>query len=269
MSWLWELIRQIIAWLTGEVEAVKLAKRACMPLFYTDLNGKLAATWDYTAKSEAERKHCREYIRNLTTDDEQPAILFLICNVSPEVIADAARECCEDEIAVFGTLYVDDPDSARPKLPRWWEIEDHVETWKAVHKKAGKYFTGLILSIETNEQAESATHIAGCISVMRDVFPGAQYYGTHLEFNGASQASSYRWTGGDSTPSNVNVIIVELCDPAKGDAIGLNGIKNIYNKLAAAEKKPFAAQEYSLHPGGMIYIQQHEWLRSQKPWGAG
>lgn len=241
--------------------------------------GNIAATWDYLSKSEAGKKKCREEIKATTKSGEIPAITFLISrngesgplgtfpNITDDQINQAKemiKELVEEGIAVFPCLYVDDPSGS---IPKWWEIEKHMNSWIRVNNGIKKYVTGYILSIETNEKANSKNHIEGSITAMRAYMAGVDYYGTHMEFG---KRGRYTWTGGGTTPNNADIIILELWDPHKGDAMGLNGVKNRYNHI-----KPRVGilrliwQEWNLNPNGSINKQQREWLKSKKEWGVG
>ena len=285
----------------SEPSAIKINKPVSMPLFYDNGGVRSASdsfmqeryfskrnittrgldgTWNYLSKSEAGRKKCREQIKAATKSGEIPAITFLISrngesgplgsfpNVTDDQINQAKeliKELVKDGIAVFPCLYVDDPSGS---MPRWTEIEKHAPSWARVHNGIGKYVTGYVLSIESNELANNAEQIRGCINVIRVYMPGVDYYGTHLMWGASGR---YTWTGGSSTPSNADFILLEApWHPNQGDAQGLRGIQNLYNNV-----KPRVGglrliwHEYNLNPGGTIIQQQREWLKTKDEWGVG
>ena len=284
----------------GDPSAIKIDKPISMPLFYdnggiraadspylqqkyfsTVKAGNVDATWNYLNKSEAGRKKCRDEIKAVTKSGEIPAITLLIStdgcagplngfpNVTDEQISQATtmiKELVKNGIAVFPCLYVDDPSGS---MPIWNAIEKHMAVWTRIHNGIGKYVTGYVLSIETNERANNAEEIRGCINVIRVAMPGVDYYGTHMMFG--NSGGRYSWTGGSSTPSNADFILLEApWHPAQGDAQGMNGIQNLYNNV-----KPKVGalrliwDEYNLNPNGNINKQQREWLKTKGEWGVG
>ena len=287
-----------------EPSAIKIDKPISMPLFYDNGGVRLASkanensymqcryfsnikassldgTWNYLSKSEAGRKKCREQIKAVTKSSEIPAITFLLSrngesgplggfpNVTDDQINQAKeliKELVEDGIAVFPCLYVDDPSGS---IPRWTEIEKHASTWARVHNGIGRYVTGYVLSIESNELANNVEQLRGCINVIRVYMSGVDYYGTHMMFGNSS--GRYSWTGGSSTPSNADFILLEApWHPNQGDAQGLTGIQNLYNNV-----KPKVGglrviwHEYNLNPPGPINLQQRDWLKTKDEWGVG
>jgi len=294
-----------------EPSAIKIDKPISMPLFYDNggirsinedsyINkkyfsakkflgitissvkaGNVDGTWNYLNKSEAGRKKCRNEIKATCKDGEIPAISFLIStdgcggplsgfpNVTDEQISQAKaliKELVQEEIAVFPCLYVDDPYGA---MPKWWEIEKHMTSWSRINSQIGRYVTGYVLSIESNEKANNKGHLEGCINAMKAYMPGAYFYGTHMMFGNTS--GRYSWTGGSSTPSNADFILLEApWHPAQGDGQGLRGIQNLYNNV-----KPKVGtlrliwHEYNLNPNGTINKQQRDWLKTKGEWGVG
>lgn len=288
----------------GDPGAIKIDKPISMPLFYEnagirsldegsyldkkyfsgvagvkDSTRGVDSTWNYLNKSADGRKKCRDEIKAATKSGEIPAITFLIStegcggplsnfpNVTDEQINQAAeliKELVKEGIAVFPCLYVDDPSG---NIPNWTKIEQHMAAWTRIHKGIGKYVTGYALSIESNELANNTEQIRGCINVIRVSMPDVDYYGTHMEFGASGR---YSWTGGATTPSNADFILLETWDPHKGDAMGLNGMINKYNNI-----KPRTGalkliwQEYNLNPNGNINKQQREWLKTKGEWGVG
>jgi len=280
MSFIAVFIAWLISFLTGNPRAIQVDGNVIMPLFYIDLNGKIASTWNYLSKSKAEQQHCRNEIKRVAVDGEQPAITFLLSHAGEDggiwsnfpvinqpnldTAVDAIKELVNDNIAVFPCLYTDDA------LPRWWEIWKHVDVWKVIHENIGRYVSGYILSIETNEQVISLAQLQDCIERMKSAMPGAQYYGTHLEYNAKSGNSNYRWAGGNTTPSNANLILVELWQPQSGDARGVQGVKILYSDIVAHEPNmKLCIHEYTFNPPGDICRQQREYLRNRNPWGVG
>ena len=281
--------------------AIKINKPISMPLFYDNGGvrsvsdnlsyvqqkyfsnikaGNLDGTWNYLNKSEAGRKKCREQIKAATKSGEIPAITFLIStegcagplsgfpNVTDEQIAQTkvlVKELVQEGIAAFPCLYVDDPYGS---MPVWTQIEQHIAVWTRIHNGIGRYVTGYVLSIETNEKANNVEQIRGCINVVRVAMPGVDYYGTHLMWGASGR---YSWTGGSSTPGNADFILLEApWHPNQGDAQGLRGIQNLYNNV-----KPRVGglrliwHEYNLNPNGSINLQQREWLKTKGEWGVG
>ena len=106
---------------------------------------------------------------------------------------------------------------------------------------------------------------------MKNIMPGVEYYGTHLQWH--ANNGSYAWLGSvnKTTPKNVNMLLVENSwDPHKGDAVGLQGMKNEYTVIKQREPTlKLIIHEYNLNPSGNVYKAQKEWLRTQKPFGVG
>jgi len=240
----------------------------------------IRATWDYMKKTEEERKFLRDYIKNRTLPDETPAITFIltpyeenghtipddmsgVSNDALNVIRAMCEENVKDGIAVFLCLYVDD------HAPRWMDINNHREVWKKVHKKVGDIVNGYILSIEANEKATSKGHIENCVNIIREVMPGADYYSVHLQWK--ANNGRYCWTGGATTPTNINVVWVEYSwNPDRGDAVGLGGLKNEYGAINHNNQQiDLVHQEWNLKAGGSIEAAQRAYLRSQRAWGIG
>jgi hypothetical protein len=287
--------------------AIKINKPVSMPLFYdnggvrsiandstndyiynryfANIKGvkasNLDSTWNYLSKSDAGRKKCRDDIKSNTKSGEIPAICFMIStegcagplsgfpNVTDDQIAQAKamiKEALEDGLAIFPCLYVDDPSGS---IPVWTKIEQHMAVWTRIHNGIGRYVTGYALSIESNELANNAEQIRGCINVIRVAMPGVAFYGTHMMFGQTS--SRYSWIGGSSTPSNADFILLEApWHPNQGDAQGMSGIQNLYNTL---KPKTGALKliwhEYNLNPNGNMNHQQRDWLKTKGEWGVG
>jgi hypothetical protein len=280
---MWEFIKKYIlfGWLWdngGETDKVEIGDHIFMPLFCR-IASRVVGTWDYMARNDAERKQMRDYIKTNAAPGETPAITYCLTpyNVNGHTIDDDMRDVtsfalgviramCEelvnDGIAVFLCLYVDDA------APRWMNIADHRKVWQKVHKEVNGLASGYILSIETNEKAIFKADIENSIAVMREVFPGAEFYGTHLQWGAGGR---YRWTGGSSTPSNANIIFVENSwDPHKGDAAGVYRIRSEWQSIRAAEQRvKLVAHEYNINAGGAIEKAQRAELRSQGIWGIG
>lgn len=258
---------------------IKIGEHCYMPLFYRAQSGAVAMTWDYLSKPEYERAHLRETIKAGARSGETPAICFCLTpqNINAGVILDnmtvtdemleylenRCRELVSEGIAVFLCLYVDD------SAPRWMEIEKHREVWKRVHKRIGKYVSGYILSIETNEYANSVTHIDGRLKVMRDAMPGADYYGTHLQWK--ANNGRYSWNSSIGLPASANLILVEFSfDPHKGDMVGVQAVKNeCYDIQRCNPVLRWVAHEINTNVGSVTCEAQREFLRQQNIWGVG
>jgi len=283
---MWKWIVSFIKALFGietEPKAIQCKEHVCMPLFYVGENGKPEGTWNYFSKTAAERAHCRAQIKATAVDGETPAICFcltpsdisgniwsafpVINQPNLDTVKEIIVETIEDGIACFPCLYVDDPFGA---MPRWWEISLHTAAWRAVNDNLGDLFSGVVLSIETNERASSVGHMSGCIKVMISCFPDLQFYATHLQWMGRGK-SGYVWKGGASTPKEINLLLVENSwDPHRGDAAGIGGMSREYAAIKNATgdiKKIW--HEYNLNPGGAICQEQREYLRSEDEFGVG
>lgn len=299
---IWEWIKSLFG--GDKDKAIKLGDKVFMPLFYnyTSVSAleeavfkqsyiynkyfkaaatNIRATWDYMNKNEAERKFLRDFIKANAVNGETPAMTWCLSpygvngNTIPDnmssvsvdalnVIEARCKEAVKDGIAVFLCLYVDDA------VPRWFEIEKHKAVWKKVHDRVGYLVTGYVLSIETNEYANNVGHIEGCINVMRSVMSGVDHYTTHLQF-AAKNSHGYEWIGSTnkSTPKNITMLLVEMSwDPHKGDAVGVQGVKNEY--AAIKQREPslrLIVHEYNINSMSATGKAQREWLRTQSPFG--
>jgi len=281
-------LKKILEWIKSlfnkdELYAIKIKNSVSMPLFYKNQEvAKIDSTWNYNAKNDSERKALIKYIKSMQKSNETSAITFCLTpsdvsgglidnkmeNINETVLnklVENMKELVRAGIAIFPCLYVDDC------APRWYNIKEHTAIWSKIHEKIRNYVTGYILSIETNEEAKSLSQIEDCIYTMRITMPGVDYYGTHLQWH--SNNGKYSWIGSTnhSTPKNVNVLLVETSwDPRKGNAVGLQGLKNEY--LAIKQREPnlnLIIFEYNMDPEGNIYKEQREWLRTQNPFGVG
>jgi hypothetical protein len=281
---LWELIINAIRGRSSDsIAKVNLGDRVFMPLFLIDQDGDIASTWNYLAQSDAARKHLRAYLKANAAKGETPAITFLLtprnCNnglVEDDMAAvsdsglNMLRSRCEelaaDGIAIFPCLYNDDPEK---DMPKWWEISQHVGIWKKVHEKIGDLVNGWLLAIENNERAASRQDIEARLSVMHGCLPGADYYGTHLQWR--SDNGKYCWANSAGTPANLNLILVENSwDPHHGDAAGLDKFKTeIRAILGQAAGLKLVGHEYNLNANSNIALQQRAHLRETSIWGVG
>lgn len=265
----------------SDPRAVRLGGRLFMPLFYLDLRNKIASTWNYLAKELTEQQHCRARIKALCANGETPAITFLVTTgeggnlwlsfpgVLNEPAVDAAasamRELCADGIAVIPCLYVDDPSGS---MPRWWEIASHRDGLKQLHERIGRYVSGYLVSIEQNERARDVYQIEDAIEAMQSAMPGAQVYGTHLQWTGGG---SYRWQGGRSTPANAGIIVAEASwQPQQGDSRGVDGVRRDIDAMAGnVDMSKIVYQEFNINPTSETNAKQREFLRSRAMWGQG
>ena len=280
MSFLNAIIDWIMRLLFDVIKPVKIGDHIFMPLFYKNLTGALDTTWNYMSKSDAEKQHLRNYIKANVKSGETKATCFCLTpqNINGGLIDDKTltvtdgmlgyleskcKELIEDGIAVFLCLYVDD------SAPRWFAIESHKALWARIHGKVGKCVTGYILSIETNEYANSMSHIEGCINVMRSVMPGAAWYETHLQW--VANNGKYIWNSITNLPKNADLILAEYSwDPHKGDAVGLENFKNEYFTIQKANPTlKFVSHEYNLNVGSAVFEAQRAFLRAQGAWGIG
>jgi hypothetical protein len=288
MNWLADIFKSIINFITEligigpviEPTPIKIGSRCYMPLFTRKANGAVSGTWEYLALPDPDKKAIRAYLKTNAKSGETPAITFCLTpsNVSggflPNSMAgvDAAQldrlenECktlIKDGVAIFLCLYVD------ASAPWWMQIEAHKGIWSQVHGRTCKYASGVILSIETNEQAANLGHIEGCINVMRSAMPGLDYYGTHLQWHGAGKG--YAWTGSNGTPRNVNIILAEYdLDLAKADAIGVQVFKNQFGAIrAACGGVKWVSHEYNLNAGSSVNRACEQYQRDNGVWGIG
>lgn len=279
---IWEWIKSLFGGNGNKIKKVEIGNRIFAPLFLRNLSGGVIATWAYMSQNDSERKNIRNQIKSKAVSGETPAITFILTpynenghtipddmsNVSDNAL-NTIRAMCEelvkDDIAIFLCLYVDD------HVPFWMEIgkNNHIEIWKKVHNKVGDIINGYLLSIETNEKATSKGHIEGCINVMRNAMPGADYYSTHLQW--IANNGRYSWIGGNTTPNNINLVWVEYSwDPRNGDAVGVEKMKNEYGAINHNNQNiNLVHQEYNLNSGSATEGLQRAYLRSQRAWGIG
>ncbi|MDD5417152.1 MAG: hypothetical protein PHU12_04215 [Candidatus Aenigmarchaeota archaeon] len=254
---MWQWLVEMILRLFGiEPDKVSIKGRVSMPLFYPKDGGGVCMTWDYLNKTEHQQDVCRWWIKHLTADGETPAIAFLLSppqeagtiflpwptvhEANLELATQAIKKCVDDGIAVFPVLYTDD------KAPWWYDIRK--VCWSQVHESIGKHVNGYILSIETNEVAQSVGQIQDCIAAMEEQMPGVEYYGVHLQWN---KTGRYRWLGGDSTPFNANLILAETSwHPRDGDKAGFEKLK--------AETQAIIAN----NPNTKICLHEYNWSNS-------
>jgi len=275
----------IVSWFRGgEVKAVKIiGKKLCMPLFYPGVSGGTDGTWNYLSKSETDRKYCRDQIKAVAVRGEQPAIAFLlspsdeagrIWNPFPalnqsalKLVREAMRELCEENIAVFVTLYNDDPAGS---MPKWWEIESYKVAWGEAWKEVGQYVSGCILSIESNERTSSVGQLQHRIQIMSEAMPGAQIYGTHMAYLGRG-LPGYQWASVATTPVNAGIILVENSwQPQAGDSAGVEGVRREWDGAAKlVDMRKVVWHEYNYNPGGETCKAQREFFRSREQWGVG
>lgn len=262
-----------------EPERVKIKGHAFMPLFIREGNGP-RGTWEYLALSDDLRANVRAQIKAGVGEDETPAISFCLtpagvsgglCDDKMLAVTDDALAVLETKllelinagIALFPCLYTDNA------VPRWKEIAAHKTIWKRVHGKIGHLVTGWILSGETNEEAQNVEEIRAAIADMKEVCPGADYYGTQLQwkaFNGR-----YSWNSAASTPRGADVILAEASwDPHKGDAVGVDGLAREQAEMVRAGLGALIVwHEYNITPWSAMAGQQRKYLRGQNVWGIG
>jgi len=259
-----------------QVKPVKIGGHCYMPLFY-NISGSIKMSWDYLRFPDSEKKLIRKQIKAGAASGETPAICFCLTpegsngglmlnnmlSVSDDALDWLELECkalVRDGIAVFPCLYVDD------SIPRWWDIEKHAAIWTRVHGRICKYVTGYILSIETNEAANSKAHIEGCINAMRAYMPGVAFYGTHLQWKSGGQ---YSWTGGSSTPTNANIILAEYSWNPHNN-VGIQAFKNQYNEIVQANLiLKWVSHEYCVDFGSAFVKEAKKFQRAQGAWGVG
>ena len=277
INWITEFWNWLLSLFSGkETQPIKIGEHCYMPLFPSNATHGIMMTWGYLSWTDAKKKACRDAIKAGALPGETPAITFCLTphNINGGLVEDSmlavgddaldwlelkCKELIEDGIAVFPCLYVDDA------APRWWEIEKHVAVWKRVHERIKKYVTGYILSIETNEHANNVAHIDGCMVVMRSVMPGVDFYGTHLQWKSGGR---YSWNGGN-VPKSANIILAEFSwDPNKGDAVGLQPVKNeFYDIQRANPALKWVAHEINVNADSATGKAQTAWLRSAGAWG--
>jgi hypothetical protein len=277
--WAW-----ILSLFGGEPKAIRITgKTLCMPLFYPRHGGGVDGTWNYLSKSPAAQKYCREQVKAVAVRGEQPAITFLLApsneagniwapfpNLDPAAVARAKaaiRELVEDGIAVLVTLYNDDPSGS---MPRWWEIDRYVSVWAQLWLEIRRYVSGCILSIESNEHTSNVKQLQHCIYCMAQAMPGAEAYGTHLQWKGGGQGG-YRWNSAAATPNNATILLVENSwQPQAGDRVGVSGVRREWDEVRAAV--PLAKviwHEFNYNPRGPVDQAQRAFFRSRDQWGVG
>jgi hypothetical protein len=281
---IWDWIRRLFGW-RPEPTAIRIAdgQHVYMPLFYAKANGQAEGTWNYLALDDAHRAQCRAQILAGAVDGEVPAITFCLTPndltfglwgtfpaLNPDglpVLRVRLEELIADGIAAMPCLYIDDPVGS---MPRWWDIAKQPDCWRAIHDAIGHLVTGYILSIESNERTSSVHQLASCVDTLRTLMPGVQYYGTHLQWQGAGQ-NGYRWTGNTSTPTNLDIILVETTwHPMQGDRVGVDGLsKELTGVVRACPGKRLVIHEYNLNPAGVVCAKQRYYLRGQGVWGVG
>jgi hypothetical protein len=277
MTWLTEIWNRILSLFGVNPSAITIGDHVYMPLFPWDAAHKIMMTWDYLAWPDEKKKACRDVIKAGAKSNETPSItmcltpsgctsgmiddkMLTVTDGMLDLLEQKIVELLKDGIAVFPCLYVDDA------VPRWFEIEKHQAIWRRVHGRIGKYVTGYILSIETNEQASNVGHIRGCINAMREYMPGADFYGTHLQWKAGGR---YSWTGGSSTPSNANIILVETPNnPHNGDAYGVWAVVRDCNEIKnACPGLKIVMHEFNVNSQSAVGKAQTEALRKVDAWG--
>lgn len=259
----------------GGAKAVDIKGKLFSPCFLRDADNDVVGCWEYLSREPKHQAAYRAWLKSHAVKGETPALA--IC-LSPSDVAggiwrrfpdefdepklaaaiEALKAMCADGIAVLATLYVDDNE------PRWWEIGSHRAGWAKLHERIGRYVSAYLLSIETNERTghHDRGRIEAAIAVMREAMPGAQAYGTHLQFLGGT----YRWDAAVWTPRNADLVLVEApWDPHQGDAKGTGGIRDMMDHMGAAglvgQYGRLVMQEYNLNAGGRIEAEQRAYLR--------
>jgi hypothetical protein len=261
----------------GGAKAVDIKGKLFSPCFLRDADNDVVGCWEYLSREPKHQAAYRAWLKSHAVKGETPALA--IC-LSPSDVAggiwrrfpdefdearlaaaiEALKALCAAGIAVLATLYVDDPSGPE----RWWEIREHQSGWTRLHERIGKYVSAYLLSIETNERTwhHDRGRIEAAIDTMRAAMPGAQAYGTHLQFLGGT----YRWDAAVWTPRNADLVLVEApWDPHQGDAKGTGGIRDMMDRMGAAglvgQYGRLIMQEYNLNAGGRIEAEQRAYLR--------
>ncbi len=270
------IIEAIWSWIMSLFGAplgpVKVGERVFMPLF---LPYKMM-TWNYLAMNDGARKSVRDYIRAQALYNETPAICFLLtpddCNgglvgnkmdmvtdIAKDELHRKCKELVKDGIAIFACLYNDDPT---PAMPKWWEIEKHKNIWACLHGILKDYVSGYILSIESNEKADSKEHLEGCITFMRAVLPGAQFYGTHLQWQARGR---YTWDRGNA-PSNADCILMETRNDPNYD-VPASSVLADYEAAQRANPIKICVHEYNINVNSSNQLTARAGIRKADAWG--
>jgi len=280
-----DIVQAIIDWIKSlfgcdpAPERIKISGHCFMPLFVSE-NGRPRGTWEYLSLDESLRNNTRAQIKAGVGEGETPAICFCLTpsGVSGGLIDDKMLavtddalavletkilELIDDGIAIFGCLYT---DGGRPA---WQSIAAHRSVWRRVHTKIGHLVTGWILSIETNEAAPNVEQIRAGMADMRDMLPGADYYGTHLQWKAYN--GKYVWNSAASTPRGADVILAEASwDPNKGDIAGVAGLARENGEMVRAGLGCLIVwHEYNITPWSKVGQEQRAYLRGQNVWGRG
>lgn len=279
MSFLSDILNWILSLFSGGGSAgkpIEIGAHVFMPLFYRNLRGGIDGTWNYLSKSDPEKLHLRKHLMENAQPGETPAITFILTPqaengglVDDKMLAVTdgmldyleakCKELIEDGIAIFLCLYVDD------KSPRWYEIEKHMAIWTRIHGRVGKYITGAILSIETNEKANNKAQIEGCINVMRAVMPGLAWYGTHLTWR---SGGAYSWNTGNA-PANASIILMETSNDPHRDVPPKFVIDEYYEVKNSNPGLRFVVHESNLNVGSQNQLAARAALRNAGAWGVG
>lgn len=280
MAKLLTFIAGVVLWLLRKAhiipdtpQAVDVRGRLFMPLFIRHPDTKVTGSWEYLSRNAARQKEIRDYIKCNAVSGETPAIALCL---SPNDIAggiwlqfpdrldetrlpwlvERLEELCRDKIAVFATLYVDDA------APRWTDLAQHTEGWSRLWEHIRPCVSGCLVSIEQNEKARTRQQIEATIESMKAVMPGAQLYGTHLQFHGAG--AGYCWRGGGETPRNADIILMEASwNPDAGDRMGVQGVQSQHVMMmdSGIVRERVVWHEYNLNAGGSIESEQRAYLR--------
>ncbi len=280
MNGIINIIRRVVTWLLlqfGLARPIRIKERCFMPLFIRMPAGHVVATWDYLALSRRSQECVREYIVAAAQPDETPAITFCLTphHVTGGLIPDDMTGIDDDQlarldkacfdliaagIAVFPCLYVDD------HAPRWFEIGTHGAAWGQLRSTLQRYATGYILSIETNERAISGAHIDACVDGMRRFFPGAEFYGTHLQYRAEGR---YSWNVA-TTPAVCNLILMETSNNPHKDvapAAVMREWQEVTRAIPGAVK--IVCHEYNLNVDSENHSATRAALRAAGAWGVG
>ncbi len=281
MQWLIDLFVALWQAIFGKPDRVSIKGRVCMPLCYIRVDGRMGMTWDYLNKASGDQEQMRWHQKQIAQDDETPACAFLLSppqeagmifdpwptvnEANLTAARDAIKALVDDGIAVFACLYTDD------KAPWWCDIRANMDPWRRVNEVIGPHVNGYLLSIESNEQARSIGQLQDCIAAMEEAMPGADYYGTHLQWNKKSNLGGYRWLGGASTPFNASLILAECSwNPSAGDKQNFEAMKKEVQAIIANETvAKLCIHEYNLNPAGAVIAAQRTMLRELSPWGVG
>jgi hypothetical protein len=271
----WAWLRKASPIPIGDPTAPKISGKLLCPCFASGVNGRVLGVWDLLGLDAANQDAVLASLKRYAARGEIPMAAFLLTPNEvagklfvrfPDILDEARcataeaffKRALKAGVALAPTLYCDDPDPRRGD-PCWFQLADHKAGWRVFFDRYSKYFSAVFLSVETNERAASRGQVDGLIDLLRrEVAPGLQAYGTHLDW-GAHNVDAVR-------PGNADLILFEgpwlIARGMEhvGDARGVNGVRAWIDSMKArgVDLGKAVIHEFNMRPDGEIVKAQRD-----------